>query len=82
MPRERRADSHLHGLPPGAAEKLFDPFVQLGTDRSGSGLGLSICRSVLWEVDGTLSIQSEPGNGTDVRVLVPQVLSRQSPQWT
>ena len=55
-----------------AAENLprvLEPFFT--TKPHGNGLGLSICRSVLWEVDGTLTIQSEPGNGTDVRVLVP-----------
>ena len=30
------------GLPEGKAEELFLPFTQLGVDRSGLGLGLSI----------------------------------------
>ena len=46
---------------------MLEPFFT--TKPHGNGLGLSICRSVLWEVDGTLTIQSEPGNGTDVHVL-------------
>jgi signal transduction histidine kinase len=61
-----------------AAENLarvLEPFFT--TKAHGSGLGLSICRSVLWEVDGTLTIHSEPGAGTDVRVLVPQAVSLQ-----
>ena len=56
-----------------AAENLprvLEPFFT--TKPHGNGLGLSICRSILWEVDGTLTIRSEPGNGTRVRVLVPQ----------
>src|SRR4029453_5287342 len=32
------------GLPPGDPERMFHPFVQAGTDRSGLGLGLSISR--------------------------------------
>jgi C4-dicarboxylate-specific signal transduction histidine kinase len=56
---------------------VLEPFFT--TKENGNGLGLSICRSVLWEVDGTLTIQSEPGNGTDVRVLVPQALSQPAP---
>jgi len=35
---------------------------------------------VLWEVDGTLTIQSEPGNGTHVQVQVPQAVSQQHAQ--
>jgi two-component system NtrC family sensor kinase len=55
--------------------RVLEPFFT--TKAHGSGLGLSICRSVLWEVDGTLTIHSEPGAGTDVRVLVPQAVSLQ-----
>ena len=50
--------------------RVLEPFFT--TKPQGNGLGLSICRSVLWEVDGTLAIHSEPGGGTDVRVVVPQ----------
>jgi two-component system, NtrC family, sensor kinase len=50
-------------------QRVLEPFFT--TKAQGSGLGLSICRSVLWEVDGTLTIQSTPGRGTDVRVRVP-----------
>ena len=41
---------------------MLEPFFT--TKPHGNGLGLSICRTVLWEVDGTLTIRSEPGNGT------------------
>jgi signal transduction histidine kinase len=32
------------GLPEGKLEKLFDPFLQSGTDRTGFGLGLAIAK--------------------------------------
>lgn len=51
-------------------QRVLEPFFT--TKPEGNGLGLSICRSVLWEVDGTLTIHSEPGRGTEVRVRVPQ----------
>lgn len=59
-----------------AAENLprvLEPFFT--TKEHGNGLGLSICRSVVWEADGTLTIESEVGTGTLVRVLVPQALA-------
>ena len=62
------------GIPAENLARVLEPFFT--TKENGNGLGLSICRSVLWEVDGTLTIQSEPGNGTDVRVLVPPALSQ------
>jgi two-component system NtrC family sensor kinase len=66
------------GIPADNLPRVLEPFFT--TKPHGSGLGLSICRSVLWEVDGSLTIQSEPGNGTRVHVLVPQVMSQHA-QW-
>jgi signal transduction histidine kinase len=66
-----------------AAENLprvLEPFFT--TKPHGSGLGLSICRSVLWQVDGTLRIHSAPGGGTDVRVVVPQAAAQPQRQWS
>ena len=54
--------------------RILEPFFT--TKPHGNGLGLSICRSVLWEVEGTITIQSEPGNGTHVHVLIPQAVSQ------
>jgi two-component system, NtrC family, sensor kinase len=67
------------GIPPENLARVLEPFFT--TKPHGNGLGLSICRSVLWEIDGTLTIQSEPGQGTVVRVLVPQA-APQAQAWT
>jgi two-component system, NtrC family, sensor kinase len=66
------------GIPEENLARVLEPFFT--TKPHGNGLGLSICRSVVWEVDGTLTIHSQPGNGTDVRVLLPQAGSLQYPQ--
>jgi two-component system NtrC family sensor kinase len=68
------------GIPTEALPMVLEPFFT--TKPHGNGLGLSICRSVLWEVDGTLTIQSEPGTGTEVRVQVPQAVLQPRPQWS
>jgi signal transduction histidine kinase len=60
------------GIAPENLSRVLEPFFT--TKPHGNGLGLSICRTVLWEVEGTLTIRSEPGNGTHVRVLVPQAV--------
>jgi len=49
--------------------RVFEPFFT--TKANGNGLGLSICRSILWEVGGTLNVQSEVAKGTRVLVTVP-----------
>jgi two-component system, NtrC family, sensor kinase len=62
------------GIPAENLVMVLEPFFT--TKPHGNGLGLSICRSVLWEVDGTLTIQSEPGNGTCVHVGLPQAVAQ------
>ena len=66
------------GIPPENLARVLEPFFT--TKPHGNGLGLSICRSVLWEVDGTLTIESDPGHGTDVRVRIPQAMLQSDPQ--
>ena len=68
------------GIPSENLSRVLEAFFT--TKPHGNGLGLSICRSVLWEVDGTLTIQSEPGNGTDVRVRVPQAVFQPQGEWS
>src|SRR6266850_1098741 len=66
------------GIPAENLPRVLEPFFT--TKPHGNGLGLSICRSVLWEVDGTLTIQSEPGSGTRVHIGVPQAVAQQHAQ--
>jgi signal transduction histidine kinase len=68
------------GIPAEHLPRVLEPFFT--TKPHGNGLGLSICRSVLWEVDGTLTIQSTPGAGTQVRVRVPSAAPPSHPQWS
>jgi signal transduction histidine kinase len=51
------------GLPVGEAESLLRPFVQKGRDRSGVGLGLSICLKAVKMMGGQLRIRDLPGRG-------------------
>jgi signal transduction histidine kinase len=57
------------GIAPEDLPRVFEPFFT--TKANGSGLGLSICRSILWEVGGTLNVHSELRKGTRVLVTVP-----------
>jgi signal transduction histidine kinase len=51
------------GLPPGEAESLFKPYEQRGADRSGLGLGLSICLQGARAIGGELRVRDIPGTG-------------------
>ena len=60
------------GLPPGNAETMFQPFTQEGADRSGLGLGLSICRRSVEAIGGVLSVRNKPGVGCVFTVDLPR----------
>ena len=65
-------EDHCGGLPPGAADKLYRPFMQSGTDRSGLGLGLSICRRSVEANNGTLGVRDVPGSGCIFTISLPR----------
>jgi signal transduction histidine kinase len=51
------------GLPAGKADDLLQPFIQRGADRTGLGLGLSICLKAAKAMGGALLIRDLPGKG-------------------
>lgn len=69
-----RFDVHDHcgGLPVGLKEDLFEPFKQYSADRSGIGLGLSICRRSVEANDGVLSVRNIPGSGCVFSIGLPR----------
>ena len=63
------------GIEASELPKLGRPFEQVENQftktRSGSGLGLAISKSLVELHDGTIEIDSEPGRGTTVTILIP-----------
>ncbi|WKZ69805.1 MAG: ATP-binding protein [Melioribacteraceae bacterium] len=56
------------GIKPDDLEKLFKPFVQIDTgltrNHEGTGLGLSISKKLVEKLGGSISVESEFGNGS------------------
>jgi signal transduction histidine kinase len=63
------------GIDAAALKSLGEPFQQadasIGRRFGGTGLGLAISRKLLALHGGSLTIESTPGQGTTVRVLLP-----------
>jgi signal transduction histidine kinase len=63
------------GIDPADAERIFEPFVRLDAGRSrdtgGSGLGLSIARSIVLAHRGTLEVESRAGGGSRFTIDLP-----------
>ena len=57
------------GMPQDVAERVFDPFFT--TKPQGSGLGLAIVRKIVDAHDGSIDLQTAPGDGTMIRVTLP-----------
>jgi signal transduction histidine kinase len=72
------------GIPSEALPQVFerfyrvDPSRERALTRGGSGLGLSIAKSLVEAQGGTISIESAPGNGTTVTIQFPPVPSGSS----
>jgi signal transduction histidine kinase len=49
-------------------KRVFEPY--FSTKEKGVGLGLAIARKTIEEHQGTITIESRPGEGTTVRVLL------------
>jgi signal transduction histidine kinase len=64
------------GLPVGAAETMLRPFVQKGSDRTGLGLGLSICLKAVHSIAGELRIRDLPGTGCVFSIELPTQASQ------
>jgi PAS domain S-box-containing protein len=63
------------GIPPDKLEAIFEPFVQLkpkGAVTNGTGLGLAISRRLATALGGSLTAQSEPGQGSIFTLRLPR----------
>lgn len=60
------------GMPPEVLAHVFDPFFTTKPAGQGSGLGLSMVHGFASQSGGHVSVYSEPGLGTTVKLLLPR----------
>jgi len=74
------------GIKKDEQDKLFESFTQadVSTTRKygGTGLGLAICKKLSSLMDGVVTLDSEPGKGTTLSLIIPLEIPRLKPEIT
>lgn len=67
------------GIDPSVAGKIFEPFFSTKKEAGGTGLGLAIVYGVVKRHRGYIRVESPPGQGTEVTVLLPWAAASAAP---
>ena len=60
-----------NGMPPDVVEKIFNPFFTTKPTGQGTGLGLAISNDIIREHGGSIRVETEPGEFTEMIVELP-----------
>ncbi|HEB12478.1 MAG TPA: GHKL domain-containing protein [Actinobacteria bacterium] len=60
------------GIPADTLNHIFDPFYS-SRDKNGTGLGLSLAKSVIQKHQGSMDVSSQIGQGTNFKITLPAV---------
>src|SRR4029077_1987711 len=61
------------GIPAEIRARIFEAFFTTKAPGQGTGLGLSLCRGIIEEHGGTITVDSEPGRGTTFVITLPVI---------
>ena len=68
---EVRVKDNGTGMPPEVIEKIFNPFFTTKPTDRGTGLGLAISNDIIRKHGGSINVESEAGQYTEMRVDIP-----------
>ncbi|MGG5887850.1 PAS-domain containing protein [Falsiroseomonas sp. HC035] len=69
---ELRVADNGPGIPAELRERVFDPFFTTKPDGEGTGVGLSLCRTIAKAHGGSICIEENPGGGAALVVRLPR----------
>jgi signal transduction histidine kinase len=64
-----------NGLTRDQLSRIFRPFYTTKTNGEGTGLGLSVCKAIIEEFNGTIDFGSKVGEGTVITIKLPSYSS-------
>ena len=68
---EIRIKDNGTGIPPDVIDSIFNPFFTTKDPNQGTGLGLALCADIIRQHGGSISVDTEPGEFTEMTVLLP-----------
>ena len=67
------------GIPPSVLDRIFEAFFTTKPAGEGTGLGLSLCRTIVEDHGGTISAESTVGEGTTFMIELPALAAPSPP---
>ena len=52
-------------------DRIFEPYFTTKSKDKGTGLGLAVCHGIIARLSGLIAVTSEPGKGSEFKVLIP-----------
>ena len=70
---EIRIKDNGSGMPPDVIDKIFNPFFTTKPTDKGTGLGLAISNDIVRQHGGSISVESQAGEFTEMKIVLPLV---------
>ena len=77
---EIRVKDNGDGMPPEVIEKIFNPFFTTKPTGQGTGLGLTMSNDIVREHGGSIRVESEPGEFTEMIIELPLQPPQNTPE--